>query len=223
MDASIILRIATIFPALLIALVLHEYAHAWMAQRYGDLTASWSGRLTLNPVAHMDPLGTIVFPLVGIALGGFIFGWAKPVPIDPSKFHHFRRGLFWVAFAGPMANIILGFLFGFVFVCFVAYVPESFGFYRPFHSMLISLIQINFVLAIFNLIPLPPLDGSKMLESFLSYEGMRKLESIQQYSLFILLFLLFSGIINFILKPVIFLSQLSVYLAQFVLGAIGGI
>ena len=153
MDSSIILRIVTIFPALLIALVLHEYAHAWMARRYGDLTASWSGRLTLNPVAHIDPLGTIVFPLVGIALGGFIFGWAKPVPIDPSRFRHFRKGLFWVAFAGPLANIVLGFIFGFVFVCFASFVPESFGFYRPFHSMLIALVQINFVLAIFNLLP----------------------------------------------------------------------
>ncbi len=218
--ASIVQRICIVFPALLIALVLHEYAHAWMAKRYGDMTSAWSGRLTLNPIAHMDLFGTLIFPLIGIAFGGFIFGWAKPVPIDPRQFTNFRRGLFWVAFAGPLANIILGFLFAFVFVLFYQFVPTTLPLVEPFREILRTLVLLNFVLAIFNLLPIPPLDGSKMLQSFLSYEGMRKYESIQQYGFFILLFLLFSGALRFILTPIHFLSDLAISLAVSVVGSV---
>src|SRR3989344_3915841 len=121
--AEIVQKIAIVYPALLIALVLHEYAHAWVAKRYGDETSAWSGRLTLNPAAHIDLFGTIIFPLIGIALGGFIFGWAKPVPIEPRNFRDYRSGLFWVSFAGPLSNILLGFFFAFVMVAFYSYVP----------------------------------------------------------------------------------------------------
>ncbi len=216
--AQIIQKIVIMYPALLIALVLHEYAHAWMAKHYGDMTAGWSGRLTLNPAVHMDIFGTVIFPIAGIAFGGFIFGWARPVPIDPQNFTNFRRGLFWVAFAGPLSNIILGFLFGILWAAYQLYVPTSFALYEPFKYMLEALVFLNFVLAIFNLIPIPPLDGSKMVESFLSYENMRKFESIQQYGFFILLFLLFSGIIGFILKPVYFLAELAGNIGTVLLG-----
>ncbi len=216
--SQIIQDVAIMYPALLIALVLHEYAHAWMAKRYGDMTAGWSGRLTLNPSAHIDFFGTIVFPIIGIAIGGFIFGWAKPVPIDPRNFSNFRKGLFWVAFAGPLSNIFLGFLFGFVWAAFVAYVPPGFGAYTPLKGILEALVFLNFVLAIFNLIPIPPLDGSKMVESFLSFDNMRKFESIQQYGFYILLFLLFTGVIGILLYPVKILAGLSLGLGAWAFG-----
>lgn len=211
--AAIIQKIAIVYPALLIALVLHEYAHAWMAKQYGDQTSAWSGRLTLNPAPHLDMLGTVIFPLIGIAIGGFIFGWAKPVPIDPRNFRDFRKGLFWVSFAGPLANIILGFLFAFLTVLFLKTVPSTFVFFEPFSAILQTLVAINFVLAIFNLIPLPPLDGSKMVESFLNYEQMRAYAVVEQYSFFILLGLMFTGILGFFLIPAQWLTKISLDLA----------
>jgi Zn-dependent protease len=215
---QIIQKISVVYPALLIALVLHEYAHAWVARRYGDETSAWSGRLTLNPVAHMDIFGTVLFPLIGIALGGFIFGWAKPVPIDPRNFRDYRRGLFWVSFAGPLANIFLGFFFAIVYVAFSMHVSQSFAFYKPFSGILEALVGINFVLAIFNLIPLPPLDGSKMVESFLGYENLKKYAQLEQWSFFILLFLMFSGALRIIMIPVEGLYGAAIRLAALLLG-----
>lgn len=215
---QIIQKVVIMYPALLIALVLHEYAHAWMAKRYGDMTAGWSGRLTLNPSAHIDLFGTVIFPILGIAFGGLIFGWARPVPIDPRNFTNFRKGLFWVAFAGPLSNIILGFIFGIIWAAYQLYVPTTFGLYMPFRMMLEALVFLNFVLAIFNLIPIPPLDGSKMIESFLSYDNMRKFESLQQYGFMILLVLLFTGVIGYLLYPVNILSNLAGNLGMWILG-----
>ncbi|MGZ3704102.1 MAG: site-2 protease family protein, partial [Bdellovibrionota bacterium] len=113
MDANvsqIIQSIAVTFPAFLLALVVHEYCHALAAKFFGDQTAAWSGRLTLNPLVHIDPIGTIVMPLIGAIFGGFMIGWAKPVPIDPRQFRSYRLGLFCVSFAGPLSNIIFGFV-----------------------------------------------------------------------------------------------------------------
>lgn len=216
--ANIMQKIAVVYPALLIALVLHEYAHAWVAKHYGDNTSLWSGRLTLNPAAHIDPFGTVLFPLIGIALGGFIFGWAKPVPIEPRNFRDYRNGLFWVSFAGPLSNILLGFLFAFAMVAFAVYVPREFGMYQPLFLILQQLVTINFVLAVFNLIPIPPLDGSKMVESFLSYENLRKFQALEQWGFYILLFLMFSGALRVILMPVHWFYQVAVGLAASVLG-----
>ncbi|NUM89807.1 MAG: site-2 protease family protein, partial [Bdellovibrionales bacterium] len=177
---EIVQRISIFFPAFLIALVFHEFAHAWMANRYGDETAAWRGRLTLNPVAHMDPLGTVLFPLLSISMGsGVFFGWAKPVPIDPRNFRDYRGGLFWVAFAGPLSNIVLGFLSAVVYALFRKYVPLDFAFHDALAAMLEVLVVINFALAVFNLIPLPPLDGSNMVLSFLGYENTRRFLAIQ--------------------------------------------
>lgn len=217
--AAIIQRIAIFMPAFLLALVVHEYAHAWMAARFGDQTSAWNGRLTLNPAAHIDPFGTIVFPLVSISLGaGIFFGWAKPVPIDTRQFSNYRKGLFWVSFAGPLSNIILGVFTAFALVAFLLYVPESFGLHRAFSEMLKALIGINFALAIFNLLPIPPLDGSNMVLSQLGYEATRKFLVLQQYSFFILLFLMFSGALRIIGIPIEMLYNFSIHLAAMVFG-----
>lgn len=217
--AEIIQNIVVLMPAFLLALVVHEYAHAWMAYRFGDKTSEWSGRLTLNPAAHIDPFGTILFPLLSIVTGAKIFfGWAKPVPIDPTRFSHYRKGLFWVSFAGPLSNILLGFFTAFAMVGFRVFVPESFAFYEAGNAMLSSLLVINFSLAIFNLIPIPPLDGSNIVMAFLSYEASQKYMMLQQYSFFLLIFLMFSGALSVIRYPILFLVNLSMGLAAGVFG-----
>lgn len=219
-DLVEILRNICIFmPAFLFVLVIHEFSHAWMARRFGDNTSEWSGRLTLNPYAHIDPIGTILFPIMSIALGLHIFfGWAKPVPINPRLFSNYRKGLFWVAFAGPLSNIIGGFLTAFFLVAFMAYVPRDFVFYAGAQAILESCLVLNFSLAIFNLIPVPPLDGSNIVLSLLSYNASRKFMEIQQYANILLLVLLFSGALNVIRIPILILVNLSLNLAGSVFG-----
>ena len=222
MDANIaktVQDIVTFMPAFLLALVVHEFSHAWVANLFGDKTSEWSGRLTLNPAAHIDPLGTIAFPILSIVMGSSIFfGWAKPVPIDSTRFSDYRRGLFWVSFAGPLSNIILGFITAFALVGFRVFVSEQFGFFEAINSMLQSLLILNFSLAIFNLIPIPPLDGSNIVLSFLGYEASRKFIQFQQFSFYILLFLMFSGAMRFISIPILFMAQGSMALAAQVFG-----
>lgn len=200
--ASIMQRIATQFPALLLALVFHEFAHAWMAHRYGDKTALWSGRMTLNPSAHVDVLGTLILPLTMMFFGGGFFGWAKPVPINPNEFRHFRRGIFWVSFAGPLSNVILGAGTALLYPLVVAYFPAEAGSIAGFaHAFLRAFILINFILALFNLLPLPPLDGSKMVQSFLDFRTIDKYESVlnPMNSMFLIFFLAMSGILTYVI------------------------
>jgi Zn-dependent protease len=211
---QIIQNVVIFFPAFLIALVAHEFAHAWMALRFGDQTSLWSGRLTLNPLAHMDLFGTVLFPLISIVFGSHIFfGWAKPVPINPSQFSHYRKGLFWVSSAGILMNLFLGMASAFLFVAVALFLPESFGFKAGMVEMLKSLLLINFSLAVFNLIPIPPLDGSNIVLSFLSYNASRKFLEIQQIASYLLLFLMFTGALSIIGIPVQRLSEFAINLS----------
>jgi Zn-dependent protease len=195
----------------LAAIVFHEVAHAFVARRHGDTTAEDLGRLTLNPVPHIDPIGTLLFPAINMLTGlPILFGWAKPVPINYNRLRPFRSGLFLVSLAGPAANTILAVLCAFFLVLFSAVLPVDFYLYEPLRGMAYVGISINFALALFNLIPLPPLDGSKMVEAFLSYEATRKFEKLQAYSFFILLALLWSGALNILSVPITFLSNLSI-------------
>ncbi len=143
---------------LIISIIIHEVAHGLAALSQGDKTAQYAGRLTLNPVSHIDPIGSIVVPLVCVLLpGSMVFGWAKPVPYNPYNLKNGRWGELWVAFAGPLSNIIIALLAGFTIRLFGNAIPEA--------TVLILYVTvlINIVLAFFNLIPLPPLDGSKIL------------------------------------------------------------
>lgn len=217
--ADIVRNVVIFFPSFLIALVVHEFAHAWMAYRFGDQTAEWSGRLTLNPLVHMDPFGTVLFPMLSIIFGSSIFfGWAKPVPINPNQFRNYRRGLFWVSSAGIIANLITGFLSALLFVGVTVLLPESNGFKEGIVQMLQSLLLINFSLAVFNLLPVPPLDGSNIILSFLSHNASRKFLEFQQYSFYLLLFLMFTGVFRFIAIPVTILARLALSLAGAVFG-----
>ncbi|MDD3480756.1 MAG: site-2 protease family protein [Patescibacteria group bacterium] len=185
--------------ALFVSITVHEFMHAWTANYLGDPTAKALGRVSLNPIAHIDPIGTVLLPLVMVLTTGFVFGWAKPVQINPNNFRNYRVGQALTAIAGPFANLVMILLFTAIYKL----MPES----GLFSIFLIILIELNVVLMVFNLIPVPPLDGSKVLYMFLPFETIRKLE---MYGPFILLPLLifFGGAIIF---PVI----------SFILGSLG--
>ncbi len=209
---AIILSLAQALPGFLLAIVAHEWAHAYMAKRFGDNTAEREGRLTLNPVVHIDVMGTIVFPVILLMMGGMVFGWAKPVPIDTRNFRDYRKGLFWVSFAGAMMNFFLGTMSGLLFAIIATKVPDTFSFYGVLLEMLKYSMMINFVLGAFNLIPIPPLDGSKMVMSFLKGETARKYESLAQYTNMIFLVIIalsFMGIstIGYVITPVVMIGQ----------------
>lgn len=213
MDAQvIILKIAESLPGFLLAIVAHEWAHGYVAKRFGDDTAERAGRLTFNPAAHIDPMGTIIFPLIGVTMGWMVIGWAKPVPVDVRNFKNYKKGIFWVSFAGPLTNFFLG-TFSSLFYAIVAlYVPQSFGYYEIILNMLRYSIFINFLLGVFNLIPLPPLDGSRMVASFLKGEALRKYEEVARYTPMIFLVIIslsFMGIstLGRILAPATMIGQ----------------
>ncbi|MCF8057747.1 MAG: site-2 protease family protein [Bacteriovoracaceae bacterium] len=198
-----IYHLAISLPGFLLAIVFHEFAHARVALWFGDDTAERQGRLTLNPIVHADPVGTLLFPLIGAAMGGVMFGWARPVPVDPRRFKNVKHGVFWVSFAGPGANIILSVLSALIFAIVFVYVPQDFKFYRILTEMLRSSILINLVLAVFNLIPFPPLDGSKMVTSFLDYNQARKYEELGRYSMVFILILWFTNIFSYLMLPAV--------------------
>lgn len=194
-------------PGFLLAISFHEFGHAWMARRYGDDTAERIGRLTLNPIPHVDLVGTVIFPMVGIMLGGVPFGWAKPVPVDVRRFKNMKSGIFWVSFAGPGANLILMVLSALFFGMVYAYVPSTFSLKTQFMDMLQYSVFINILLAVFNLIPFPPLDGSKMVAAYLDYNSARKYEELQRFSFIFILILWFTPIFGYMIRPVMSLGM----------------
>ena len=168
---------------LLYSIIIHELAHGWVAFKMGDPTAKWLGRLSLNPLKHLDPIGTIM-------LFVFCFGWAKPVPVNFNNLRDERKGLIFVSAAGITANIILAFC---SFLLLRFFVPSPFG---VMSTVLFYFAQINIMLASFNLIPIPPLDGSKILMGFLSRRAQYSFERIEPYGMFIIIGLLYIGALN---------------------------
>jgi Zn-dependent protease len=201
-------------PPFIMAVVFHEYAHGFIAARWGDTTAKDRGRLTLNPVPHIDPIGTLLFPIINMLSGvGFLIGWARPVPIDPRRFRKFRPGLFFVSIAGPAMNVILALVSGLVFGALYKWVPKDFYLFEPLIGMCAVSISLNYALAIFNLIPLPPLDGSKVIQSVLPLKIAAQYERLARFSFFILMALLLTGSLSFFAIPIEFLTNLTVGLA----------
>jgi Zn-dependent protease len=176
-------------PAVLIAATVHEFAHALVADRLGDPTPRHLGRLSLNPLVHLDVLGTLFFIL-------FSFGWARPVPINPRNFANPRRGMLQVALAGPLANITLAFAVGLL----VKARGEAGGPGIDFAAMI---VWINVVLAVFNLVPIPPLDGSRILESLLPVEQAAAYARFQPYGTLLILALLYTGIVGRVMFPAV--------------------
>jgi Zn-dependent protease len=215
--SGMIFNIAQSLPGFLLAIVVHEAAHAWMAERFGDMTAKNLGRLTLNPAAHYDVWGTIFLPLLGAMTGGFIIGYARPVPIDPRNFKNWRKGIFWVSFAGPLSNILLGILMAVSAALIVTQVSSEWGYYSISIKMLSYGVGFNFILAVFNLIPLPPLDGSKMVSSFLKGQALYKYDQLARYTPMILLVVIALSwldifhALSFIFIPANWLSNFAMY------------
>ena len=199
---DIILQIIILAPPILLALTVHEFAHGYVAYRLGDPTAKAQGRLTLNPLKHLDPIGTLAFFVIKI-------GWAKPVPVNPNYFREPRKDMLWVALAGPAVNLVLAVVSAILtkIVWFIAatipYSRMAEAILLPLNEVLMASVWINLVLCIFNFLPIPPLDGSKILAGLLPPEAAMKYASIEKYGFVIILFLAFSGILSKMIMPVI--------------------
>lgn len=198
-DENMIFRI----PALLIALTIHEYAHARVAVWLGDETPRVMGRLTLNPIPHLDPFGLIMLWL-------FKFGWAKPVQINPNNFKNWRKGTILVSLAGPGSNILMAF-----FAAITYGVLAKLGLLNNEVATVLGFTySYNIIFAIFNLLPLPPLDGSKVLKNLLPVRQAEVLEKIEPYAPFILLALVYFNVIHFLINP--FYDKLDLLIQQMV-------
>ena len=184
------LQLLYVLPAIIIGLTVHEWAHAYAAYRLGDPTARNLGRMTLNPIAHIDPIGFLMLLVVG-------FGWAKPVPVNPRNFKNYKRDDIIVSLAGIFMNLVTAFLFSFIYVAGI--LKCGLGTNDAFLSIFGSIITINLALAIFNLIPIYPLDGSHVLEALLIRKIPRFFMFLRQYGQWILLGLLLTGVVSTLL------------------------
>jgi Zn-dependent protease len=212
-----LLRLGQQFVPFMFAVIIHEVGHGFAAHLWGDDTAKNAGRLTLNPAPHIDPIGTLLFPIINMVTGiPILIGWARPVPINPSRFRKFRPGLFWVSLAGPFANLVMAILSSVLLCLLVKFLTPEFFFYKEFSKMLFVGIEINLWLGAFNLLPIPPLDGSKVIESLLSYSAMQKYEQIAPYSFYILLALMFTGALSLLAGPILFVENIVVSLTAWV-------
>ena len=200
-------------PVLLFSFVLHEWAHAWVADRQGDPTARELGRLTLNPIPHIDLFGTLIVPAMLVASGsGFLIGWAKPVPVVAANFRNYRKGDILVSLAGVAANFVLALactvaLIGLVYL--TRQFPAVARVGPTLEQMLDVGIRLNFLLAVFNLLPVPPLDGSRLVYHLLPRglgEGYRRME---RWGILVFVLLLLTGAISFLLWPANFLADMS--------------
>jgi Zn-dependent protease len=190
------------------AITLHEAAHGYVAKHFGDLTASQQGRISLNPIRHIDLVGTILVPALTVLLGGFLFGWAKPVPVDFSRLRHPKQDMLWVAAAGPAANLLMALCWAAVMK--LALTVPDFAYAQALAEMSRMGIAINAVLLILNLLPLPPLDGGRIVVSLLPPKAAWKYSRIEPYGLVILLALLLTHVLDMLLWPVIGWFQLMV-------------
>ncbi|MCK4889430.1 MAG: site-2 protease family protein [Candidatus Aminicenantes bacterium] len=203
-----ILTIAIQLLVILLALSVHESAHAWMAERFGDPTGRLQGRISLNPIAHIDPIGTIIFPVMLAIIGAPVFGWAKPVQVNPFNLRNPRKDSIYIAAAGPVSNIIMaiGGIVVFIILKQAGIVGSIYVTSRSAEAitiLLLNLILINIFLAIFNLLPVPPLDGSRILEGVLEGEALRTFKKIEPYGFFILMAVIYLGVFDLIARPVI--------------------
>lgn|SRR5512141_504438 len=190
------------------AITVHEAAHAWTANRLGDPTAAALGRASLNPLVHIDLFGTIIFPLLLIILKQPVFGWAKPVPYNPNNLRHPRQGGLWISFAGPIANIVTASAAVILFQILKlagARIPETSLFSKPIGGIVVILFYtalINASLAVFNLIPIPPLDGSGILAGLLTESGAARFARLRPYGFFLLIALMYTNVLTFLFTPV---------------------
>ena len=201
MSDSVIQTIAVYFIPVLYAITLHEVAHGWTARHFGDQTAALQGRLSLNPLKHVDPIGTIVMPLMlyFVTSGAFVFGYAKPVPVNIMGLRNPKRDMLWVAFAGPGSNLVMAVLWMLLGVGLA-----SIGVREPFIARMAEAgVAVNFVMAALNLFPLPPLDGGRMLASVLPVAQANQLLRLEPFGFFVVLALAATNVLNYWMGPIL--------------------
>lgn len=207
-ELSLVQKIAIWALPVLFAITLHEVAHGWAARMLGDRTAEMLGRLSLNPLRHVDPVGTVLVPAVLLALGGFLFGWAKPVPVSIANMRNPRRDMAIVAAAGPAANAVMAIGWGLLLKLALSMNAQD-GIWLGLQYMAVAGVAINLIVGVMNLLPLPPLDGGRVLNGLLPAAWSRKFERIEPYGLFIVAVLLATGWLG---KIMFFPLALSEYL-----------
>jgi Zn-dependent protease len=215
-----ILSIVLSLFVLLFAITIHEASHGWSAMKMGDPTAYAAGRVTLNPLAHIDPIGTVILPIILVVFGLPAFGWAKPVPVNPYNLRHPRRDNLWISLAGPAANLsaaaaalvlirvlrilrpgVTGFLQSFFFL--KQTFPRGFFPLEGLALLLFYVVLVNTYLAVFNLIPIPPLDGSGILSGLLSDSAAAVYDRIRPYGFILVMLLVYAGLLNVIIRPIL--------------------
>jgi Zn-dependent protease len=206
MELTLIQKITVSAIPIIFAITVHEAAHGYVAKYFGDLTAEKMGRITLNPIKHIDMIGTIILPALTLMLGGILFGWAKPVPVNFANLNNPKKDMLWVAAAGPASNFIMAIVWVLV-LKYANSAPESAAFFLLEMSKVG--IMINLVLMVLNLLPLPPLDGGRIAVSLLPMNIAVKFSQLERYGFIILIVLLFTGILGKIISPIIgFFGQL---------------
>jgi Zn-dependent protease len=215
MSTEKIYFIAIAAVPMLFSIVFHEVAHGWMANKLGDSTAKNMGRVTLNPIPHIDPIGTVLVPIILMIMpGNFFFGWAKPVPFNPYNFYNhinMRKGTMWVAAAGPLSNLILATISAFCFVAVQRFFPNE-----TVLTFFYIGVFFNILLGFFNMLPIPPLDGSKVLMGLLPREYDRFFMNMERYGFFILIFLIATGALRVLLMPINAIVGLIIAVPQFI-------
>jgi len=207
MDLNLVQVIAVYAIPVILAITLHEAAHGYVAMRFGDMTAYAAGRVTLNPIRHIDPVGTVAFPLAFLAIaklfggGGMLFGWAKPVPVNFENLRRPKQDMLWVAAAGPLSNLAMALLWGAAMKIGLA-IPDSY-FSLPLALMGAAGVFINVIFFVLNLLPLPPLDGGRILVSLLPHRLARAVSRVEPYGFIILIVLLFTEVLGRVLWPLI--------------------
>jgi len=198
---------------LLFAITVHEVAHGWVALRYGDRTAQMLGRLTLNPLKHIDPVGTVLVPAILLLAGGFIFGWANPVPVDWRNLRHPKRDMAIVAVAGPLANLGMAVVWALIAKLGLALGAASAWFAVPLILMGKVGVLLNLILMVLNLLPLPPLDGGRVLVGLLPDKLAWQVSRVEPYGFFILVALMITGLLGTIIgPPIMALERMLVFL-----------
>ncbi len=208
---SLIEKIAVWALPVLFAITVHETAHGYVAKLLGDKTASRLGRLTLNPLKHIDPVGTLLVPGVLLALGGFIFGWAKPVPVVMTNLKNPRRDMAIVAIAGPMSNLIMALIWALIIKIGLTIGSDTSAIALACVYMGSAGVLINLILCVLNLLPIPPLDGSRVVDAFLPGPWSWRYNKLEPYGFFILIGLMFLGVLSQVLLPAVHGLQHYIY------------
>ena len=200
-------RIAVTAIPMILAITVHEAAHGYAARHFGDMTAHHLGRISLNPIRHIDLVGTVIVPSITMLVGGIFFGWAKPVPVNFMKLRHPKRDMLWVAAAGPSANLAMAILWAIAMQC-ARFLPEYAA--VPFALMGVAGILTNTILMVLNLLPLPPLDGGRIAVSLLPNNLAIKYAQIERYGFIILILLLVTHILDKIMWPFVMFTLQSI-------------